>query len=389
MPPEPEGLLAPPGPNGRRARPQLRLVARRRLRIVDVALFYGERSGGIRTYLDAKAAHAERTGAFEHHLVIPGRHSRREVGRFSTRHELHALGVQGHNGYRVPLGAGALKARLSALRPDVVLLHDPFWSPREVTRHAQGLGAAVVMVHHGSAALDACAWPGPTGLYEVGFRAWLRRAYADADGVMSACDPFDDCRRPATVDLRFGLHPAFRPQPDLRREQHVLYAGRLAREKGIFGLFEAAARARDPWLLRVVGSGPAKEALKTYAETLGIEQRIQWRPYVRDRESLAREYAAARCVVMPGEHETFGLVAFEAAASGAAVVACETAPATRLLGSLAHAFSPGDRPGLVAAIDAARAARPDPEDATALAAEYTWEGAFRAELGDMERIVGW
>ena len=29
---------------------------------------------------------------------------------------------------------------------------------------------------------------------------------------------------------------------------------------------------------------------------------------------------------MPGELETFGLVAFEAAASGAAVVACETAP---------------------------------------------------------------
>jgi hypothetical protein len=27
---------------------------RRHLRIVDVALFYGERSGGIRTYLDAQ-----------------------------------------------------------------------------------------------------------------------------------------------------------------------------------------------------------------------------------------------------------------------------------------------------------------------------------------------
>ena len=37
------------------------------------------------------------------------------------------------------------------------------------------------------------------------------KAYVDADAVMSACDPFDDCRRPADVDLRFGLHPAFGP----------------------------------------------------------------------------------------------------------------------------------------------------------------------------------
>ena len=35
------------------------------LRVADVALFYGERSGGIRTYVDAKAAWARETGAIE------------------------------------------------------------------------------------------------------------------------------------------------------------------------------------------------------------------------------------------------------------------------------------------------------------------------------------
>jgi hypothetical protein len=35
------------------------------LRVADVALFYGERSGGIRTYVDAKAARARATGAIE------------------------------------------------------------------------------------------------------------------------------------------------------------------------------------------------------------------------------------------------------------------------------------------------------------------------------------
>ena len=33
-----------------------------------MTLFYGERSGGIRTYLEAKAEFARRTGRFEHHL---------------------------------------------------------------------------------------------------------------------------------------------------------------------------------------------------------------------------------------------------------------------------------------------------------------------------------
>jgi hypothetical protein len=51
--------------------PSLRLVEKAPLRVVDVALFHGERSGGIRTYLDAKADHVRESGAFEHHLIVP------------------------------------------------------------------------------------------------------------------------------------------------------------------------------------------------------------------------------------------------------------------------------------------------------------------------------
>ena len=59
-----------------RSRPRLRLVERPPLRVADVALFYGERSGGIRSYLDAKAAVAAENGAFEHHVVVPGTRER-------------------------------------------------------------------------------------------------------------------------------------------------------------------------------------------------------------------------------------------------------------------------------------------------------------------------
>jgi glycosyltransferase involved in cell wall biosynthesis len=259
------------------------------MRVADVALFYGGRSGGIRTYLDEKATYAAGTGAFEHHLIVPGR-QRRSEGR---RHELPSVSVAGSN-------------------------------------HA---------------------FPGPTGLYAR------------------------------------GLHPAFRPQPDVSRRDHVLYVGRLGREKGIFELLEAAARSREPWPLELIGAGTAGDAVAAHVERLGLERRVSFRPYLADRRALARAYASARCVVMPGAYETFGLVAFEAAASGASTVACASAPSARLLGRLAHTFAPGEVDGLAAAIERARAAEPDHAAAARLAAEHTWARAFSAELADLETLT--
>ena len=53
-----------------------------------------------------------------------------------------------------------------------------------------------------------------------------------------------------------------------------------------------------------------------------MAERVSVSPFVDDRVELAATYASANCVVMPGPFETFGLVALEAAASGARVVAC-------------------------------------------------------------------
>jgi alpha-1,6-mannosyltransferase len=380
---------------GGRRRRHLRLVTdpprvagERPFRVADVALFYGERSGGIRTYLDAKAAHARATGGFEHHLLVPGRHERHVADGATWRHELPSLRVAAANGYRWPLGTGPLKATLRLVRPEVVLLHDPFWRPVEITETARALGAAVVMVHHGSAALDAGAWPGPRRLYEAAFRSWLRRAYAPADAIMAACDPLADTGRPAALELRFGLDPAFRPQPGVERADHVLYVGRLAREKGVLELLDAAALAEDPWPVHLVGAGTAEDAIAARVRQLGLAQRVSVRPFVTDRAELARLYAGARCVVMPGAVETFGLVAFEAAACGAATVACSTAPAATALGRLAHTFEPGDPAALLAAVERARASEPDRAAAERFAAANRWPAALTAELTDLERLAG-
>ncbi len=371
---------------------------RRPLRIADVAIFYGERSGGIRTYLEAKAEFARCTGAYEHHLVVPGRpHATGEDAlhaehppsgeRSSVRHEQRSLRLAASNGYRIPLGGAGMIATLREIGPDVVLLHDPFWTPRMCCRCAHELGATVIAVHHSSAALHAAGIPGPQELYKAALRRWYRRAYLDVDAVMSVVDPGPDAHRASTLRLRLGLDPAFVPQPDVKRGQHVLYVGRLSREKGVRELLEATALAGEPWQLVLIGTGPVGDALSERAQQLGIADRVTFAPYLSDRRALAREYSRASCVVMPGAHETFGLVALEAAACGASVVTASKTPSALLLGASVETFAAGDAAGLERAIARARSRPPDFGIASELAAGNTWQAALGAELADVQHHV--
>lgn len=343
------------------------------MRVVDVTLFYGERSGGIRTYLEAKAAYAGAYQTFEHHLIVPA--------------EQRSLRIVSSNGYRLPLGPAGLGPTIRELRPHVVLLHDPYWTPRLATRAAHEVGAAVVAVHHSSAALHAAGLPGPEGLYVRALGRWYRRAYRDVDAVMTAATVDVELTGVRLLPLRLGLDPAFHPRPEIARRDHVLYVGRLSREKGLRELLEAAAGAAEPWPLVLLGTGPAEAGLRERARQLNLAQRIHFAPFIDSRAELAEAYAGARCVVLPGAHETFGLVALEAAACGTPVVTAQATPSAALLGRLGGRFAAGDPVDLARAIGRARRLDPDPRLGRELAKAHSWEVALRAELSDLEHLV--
>ena len=349
--------------------------------VCDVALFYAERSGGIRTYLNEKARFARITGAFEHHLVIPGKR-RLDAG---GRHELPSLQFAASNGYRLPLGGRALRETLRAVRPNVVILHDPFWRPLSVTREAHRLGAAVVAVHHASPALHAAGIPGPDAFYLPALRRIYQHAYEHVDAVMSIVDPEPDSGRSAAIKLQFGLHPAFRPGPALPGE-HLLFVGRVSLEKRIGDILAAMTIAGWQRPLWIVGDGPARGVLEARARRLGIGDLVEMRPFLAERRALARLYREAACVVAPGPHETFGLTVLEAAASGARVVACSCTPAAAVAGPLVHTFTPKDPVDLVGAIERALATPLDPAAAAALGTSMSWERVFEAELADLKRL---
>lgn len=356
-------------------------VAGERFVVCDVALFYAERSGGIRTYLNEKARFAAETAAFEHHLVVPGRFERHSGGR----HELSSLQLAASNGYRLPLGARALKETLRAVRPNVVILHDPFWRPLSVTREARALGAAVVAVHHASPALHAAGIPGPDALYIPALRRVYQHAYEHVDAVMSIVDPRADSGRSAAITLRFGLDPAFRPGPSVPGD-HLLYVGRVSLEKRINDILEAMAITGSGRRLWIVGDGPARPLVEARARRLGLAGLVELRPFVSDRRALARLYREAACVVAPGPHETFGLAVLEAAASGARVVACSSTPAATLAGGLVKTFTPKDPADLAGTIERALSAPLNPAAAAELGASMHWDRVFEAELRDLKRL---
>jgi glycosyltransferase involved in cell wall biosynthesis/predicted metal-dependent phosphoesterase TrpH len=119
------------------------------------------------------------------------------------------------------------------------------------------------------------------------------------------------------VDLtQFG--PAHALPGSLPGRVNVLYAGRLAREKGVDLLADAfeLARTRDPRLhLVLAGVGPEEAALRerfgAHATFLG---------WLHGAE-LARVYASASAFLFASRTDTFGQVILEAQASGLPVVA--------------------------------------------------------------------
>jgi len=101
---------------------------------------------------------------------------------------------------------------------------------------------------------------------------------------------------------------------------HLLYVGRISKEKDLDVLAQAYRRLRDeglPIQLYLVGDGPYLQALHE-----AIPEAI-FTGYLRGKE-LAAAYASADVFVFPSTTDTFGNVVIEAQASGVPVIVSDT-----------------------------------------------------------------
>ncbi len=156
---------------------------------------------------------------------------------------------------------------------------------------------------------------------------------------------WQDLPTPEAARARLGLPP-----------RYLLFAGRLARNKGLPFLLEAwaslpAARRGALVLLgRDWGMGPA---LHDLARKLGVEGEILFLGHREDPAEYRAAFAGASAFVLPSEYEAFGLVLLEAMAAGLPVVATRVGGVPEVVHApeTAELVEYGDRTSLTRALE--------------------------------------
>jgi glycosyltransferase involved in cell wall biosynthesis len=102
-------------------------------------------------------------------------------------------------------------------------------------------------------------------------------------------------------------------------EDYYLFVGRIAEEKGIKTLIDAAIRVNLS-RLKIAGGGPLLDDLKEYVAKNDKSNTIEFLGH-RSREDLVDLYRKAKFLVVPSEwYENSGLIIFEAFACGKPVL---------------------------------------------------------------------
>jgi alpha-1,6-mannosyltransferase len=310
--------------------------------VLDVTKYYGDTTGGVRTYLDQKSAYVAAHPSLRHVVVVPAARASVTDAPGVRTYRLAGPPIPTQHPYRLLHSAAALRQILLRERPDLIEIGSPFLVPWVSRRAARGLGIPLVWFYHGNVPRLISQRPGQDGLARsIGHRAawsYVRAVSRRARATLVASDFVgadleregitNVARVPLGVDLdRFN--PARGAARTLVRQRHglpdgplAIYCGRFAREKHLDVLIRAwpAVEHATGAALALVGDGPSA----AWFRRIPGADRVRWLPFERDRDRLADLLAAADLYVAPGPAETFGLAALEALASGTPVLSVDS-----------------------------------------------------------------
>lgn len=378
--------------------------------MLDITEYYGATSGGIRTYLDAKAAWVAAHAESRQVLVVPAGQEAIVEGEGYRRYEIQGPAIPGNAPYHFLLSVPAVRRILQHERPDLIEVGSHLVVPW-VTRVARrGLGIPLVWFYHGH--LPQLVFPdrarGPVQGVAQGaawsYVRWLARgcravivASPHLERELAAHGVHNTAVVPLGVDLehfhprRRAARPETRARVGLPEGPLVLFAGRLAREKQLNVVLDgwATVEHRTGARLVILGDGPRKGELRRHP----YASRVIWLPFERDRERLADLLAAVDVYLAPGPYETFGLSALEAMASGTPLLSVDRGGvAERVEASGAGELYSFDDPGdlSTAALALLRS------DLAALGTDarrhaeryHGWEATFDALFSTYRRLLG-
>ncbi|HVK23465.1 MAG TPA: glycosyltransferase family 4 protein [Actinokineospora sp.] len=340
--------------------------------------------GGLGRHVHAIARHLAGQG---HDVVVLCRH---EAGTDASTHPTED-GV--HDGVRVirvaedpthlvfekdlvawtlAMGHAMIRAGLSLLadwRPDVVHAHD--WL---VTHPAVALAeharVPLVATVHATEAGRHSGWLSQPLNQQVHSVEWWLANRADALITCSSAMRSEVAHlfevEPETITvIHNGIEPrSWRVPPAAVRGSRaahsphnapvLLFFGRLEWEKGVQDIIGALPRIRRTHpgtRLVVAGRGTYAPALEELSRKLRVRRAIDFAGHLSDRD-LGALLAAADSVVLPSRYEPFGIVALEAAAAGAPLVASTAGGLGEVVieGETGLSFTPGDLDGLATAV---------------------------------------
>ncbi|GAA5138878.1 glycosyltransferase family 4 protein [Pseudonocardia adelaidensis] len=277
--------------------------------------------------------------------------------------------------WTLAMGHGMLRAALTRLlpswRPDVVHAHDWLVAHPAIAL-ADVLEVPLVATVHATEAGRHAGWLSSPLSRQVHSAEWWLAHRADTLITCSAAmraevaELFEVDADPIVV-LHNGIAPR-RWRANAARVRAVrdryapggapvlMYFGRLEYEKGVQDLIAALPRIRraHPGTRVVVtGTGTAYDELVAAAARHRVRRSVTFTGHLPDAD-LSALLRAVDAVVLPSRYEPFGIVALEAAAAGAPLVASTAGGLGEVVvdGETGLSFAPGDVAGLAGAAGA-------------------------------------
>ncbi|MFB1298968.1 glycosyltransferase [Mycobacterium sp. pW049] len=354
------------------------------MRVVQVANFYGPRSGGLRTAVDRLGAEYCAAGHTVF-LIVPGRqHERTTLPSGVIRVSLPARLIPFTGGYRA-VHPRPVTALLEQLKPDALEVSDRL-TLRSLGPWGRRHGVSTVMISHerlDRLAAQILPMPAARAVADVA----NRRTAANYDAVVCttafAREEFDRIGATNLMTVPLGVdldqyHPRWRSTAV--REQWagpnqllLVHCGRLSVEKHPHRSIDALAALRDSGVdarLVIVGEGPLRARLERQAVRLPVD----FTGYIGCRDTVAGILASADIALAPGPHETFGLAALEALACGTPAVVSRTSALAEILTHDSGATADND-PRAIAHAVATVLTRPETQrrhSARQRAEQFTW-----------------
>jgi alpha-1,6-mannosyltransferase len=308
----------------------------RPLTVLDITKWYGERSGGVRTYLDEKQRYVAGRPDVRHVLVIPGERDQMVDDGNTRCYRIRGPRIPSQRQYRFLLAPRTLRRIIEREQPDIIEVGSPIFVPWITRFAARRRNIPLVGFYHTDIRASLAPLLGRLARPTSGFYVRLLDRLFATTFVASETSEAELRRAGATRLTRVGLGAdleVFHPRHRARRTRTrallglpldapvVTYLGRLAPEKGLDVALAAwrLVEARTHATLVVMGDGPLAPALRAASARM----RVRWLPFEQNRERVAMLLAASDIYLSPGPNETFGLAAVEAMACGTPLVAAD------------------------------------------------------------------